>query len=297
MTLSGFVLFVLGALMEMLFLVSAHVSSGEQMVPGSGWLARAFTVERFLMAGLCVVAGGFVGLFEFLGFGHILVYIDTPFVGIVMVVMALAVLAASLMVNLFLPVINEQSILLVQLLVLAGVFLGRERAAWLPAAALTIVPVGVSLALVFWPRAFHPSIKAVLYLWYLLSLLVIPFQNGETVLFHQVNLSWAESCSLGMLGVFLLLNGLFAVRFFLLASSLLRPRNHTLVASIMPALFSDRQVSLPRYLLVVLLLFFLLAGNNYLNLLDRGAAISFCSLIGVQLLGAGLGVSSKNTSP
>lgn len=285
MSLSGFVLFVCGALVEMFILVSANISDLSSPLAGAGWFERVMTPKRLIILILGLIAAGFVGLFELVGIGHLLVYVDTPFISLIVVVLALGLIAASFFAAFVLPVVNEQSILLVQLLVLAGALFNRERISWLPIAALTFAPLGVSLVLIFWRRAFHPSIKAVLYFWYLLSLMVIPFQSGEVALFHQVKLSWIESYSLGMLIVFLLLTGLLAVRFFLIVSALLRLRNHKLVADHLPCLFLDKQVALPRYLLVVMFITMLLAANYYVNLLDSGIAFSLCSLIGVQLLG------------
>lgn len=284
MTLDGFVLFTLGALVEWTFLLAINTRLDPVLLPGAHLYERMFTPTRMVAIFLGVIALCFIGLFELLGIGRALVYIDTPGIGLVWGVLALGVVASALFVSKFLPLVNEQSILLVQVLVLAGALWGGEPVAWLPDAAVTVVPVGVSLALVIWRGAFHPSVKAILYFWYLVSLLVGPFQSGETGLFQLTDLSWPESYSFGMLSVFLLLNILMALRFGLIVLSMIRPRNRAMVAASMPYLFTDRQVSMPRYLLVVLLISALLIVNQSTQVLDRGVAFSLCSLIGVQLL-------------
>ena len=292
MSLSGFVFFVTGVLIEMLMLLGAKIKDEALLShPQLKWLSQVVTVKSVLTYSLLLTAMALAAIFELTGVGNIKVYINTPFVSLITIILALVILAASLAAAYILPPINEHSILTIQLLILAGIFLNPGLNTWMPLKILAILSGGISLALVIWQKALHTSVKAVLYFWYLLSLLIIPFQSGEIILFQKINLSWFDAFALGMLMVFMLLNGLFAVRFFLIVSSLLRPRNHSLVARHMPFLFSDQQVSIPRYLLVVGLLATLITGNYFLNLFNSALLFSLCSLIGVQLLGNDMSVS------
>jgi hypothetical protein len=173
----------------------------------------------------------------------------------------------------------------VQGLVLAGALLRGEAGIWLPFWTVTVLPVGVSLLLLLWPRAFPAQLKAVLYLWHLLCLLVLPFQSGQTGLFTQMEIGWGEALTAGMLLAFLVLHGLFAVRFFIITLSLLRRRNRPLVAEAMQNLFYDEQTPLLRSLLVAGLLGILLWANQISGYLDLSLALGMCSLLAIQLMG------------
>jgi hypothetical protein len=282
MSISCFILYVLGALVEIIFLYTAV--NGEPPFKGHSWLDRVFTPSRSVIALLSVAALFLVGIFELSGIGKSLVYIDTPLVSFILGLLAVGLLGVAMLAGLFLPIVNEQSILLTQVLVLASAWWGGDPVDWLPPGAVTVFPAILILLLALIPRGIPSSLKAILYFWYLLSLLAIPFQSGEVRIIQQDSLSWAEGFSLGMLSVFLLLHGLLAVRFFLITSSLLRPRNRALAAENMPRLFSDEQVPVLRFAGVFLIIAALLAANHYTHLLVRPMALSLCSLLGVQLL-------------
>ena len=292
MRLDGFVFFLVGAVSELIALLVIQLPMPLPVNRGSRFLARLFTPQAAVTGVLWLTAGGMLLFIRLLGVGGRLVYIDTPFVSIVFIALALVILAAALAGASFLPVINEQTILLTQLLVIAGTRLGAAND-WLPPAVLAAACAGVSLMVILWPRAFHPVVKAVLYFWYLLSLLVMPFLSGEAQVFQTADLTWLPAYSLGFLLVFLVLNGLLAVRFFLIVSSLILPRNHALLTPVMPCLFSDQQVPLFRFALIAGLLAGLWAANFYGQWLPPAVALSLCALLGVQLLGSDLQQLSK----
>lgn len=304
MTLFSFVFFLFGILSEIIFLLEAaspHIfrmevaGKAEQEKAGLGkqttGIAHFNRPAMLLIAGLAVLAALVAGLLELFGAGGVLVYIDSPVISFIFVLLGLFVLAAALLAKSFLPPVNEQSILVALCLVLVSALWGERSLIWLPGWLLTVVPAVVALALLIWRRGFSPLLKAVLYLWYLLSLMVIPFQSGEVAFFHQLEFNILESYSYGILLVFLLVHCLFAVRFFLIASSILVPRNRRWVSQIMPQLFTDEQVPLTRFLPVVALIAILLLVNQYLGLLTKPAVISLCMVLGVQLLSIGQSAS------
>lgn len=285
MTLSGFVLFMLGLLAELVLLFEGSSPGLAAADRGARSLIdRTLGPSRQVIAILAVIAGLLIGLFELLRVGGVLVYIDSPVVGFIFVVLGVAVFFAAMMADLFLPVVNEQSILIVQALVLVSALWGGGRLDWLPLAILAGIPALVSLGLVLWRWSFPPWAKALLYLWYLLSLMIPPFQSGQAGFFRAARLTWSESLSFGMLFIFLIIHGLFAARFFLMVSSLLYPRNYKWIRQIMPRLFSDEQVSMPRFGLAALLVAGLLLLNQWLGLLERSTAVSLAMLLAVQVL-------------
>jgi hypothetical protein len=202
-----------------------------------------------------------VGLFTLLGIDQVKVYINTPGINFIFYALGFFVVVAAFFGTIFLPPVNEQSILAVQALILLNALAGGV-VDWIPMAALTAVPALVCLALLIWPRSFAPEVKAVLYLWYLLSLLAMPFQSGQAAYFRAPLLTWFEAWVFGGLFIFMILHGLFAVRFFLLTSSLILPRNRPAIAPLMARLFSDEQASLPRFALVMALSAGLVLANQ-----------------------------------
>ncbi len=285
MTASGFVLFTLGLLAELVFLYEGS-SAGRKVAEGGvqSFVDRTMSAPRQLIGIMVVIAGLVIGLLELLKVGSTLVYIDTPLVGIIFVVLGVFVFFAALASPLFLPMVNEQSILLVQLLVLVNTLWGGARVDWLPLSILVAVPALISVVLVIWRRSFPAWAKALLYLWYLLSLMIGPFQSGEAGFFRKVDFTLTEAGSFGVVFIFLIIHGLFAVRFFLMVSSMLLPRNRVFIRQLMPCLFSDEQVPMLRFGLVALLVAGLLAANQWLGLVDRSMAMSLGMLVGVQLM-------------
>ncbi len=290
MPLTDFTLFFYGILCELILLYEG--ANGSQSVRlgveppliSQPLLARTMSPGRMLMIALGAAAAALVGIFQLTGIGQMKVFIDTPVINLLFIGLGLFVFAAAFAVRLFLPPINEQAILAVQVLILLYAATGG-MVDWIPLAALTVVPALVSLVLVIWRKPFPPLAKAALYLWYLLSLLAMPFQSGQMAYFRQSNLSWFESWTFGALFIFMIIHSMFAVRFFLIVSSMLLPRNRPAIAMLMPYLFSDEQVSLLSFGLVIGLTAALLFANQRLGLVAPPIALGLCVMLVTQILG------------
>jgi hypothetical protein len=283
-------MFMLGALTELIVLYErarAPRAAGAQAKAAVGGLLAEDMLHsqlRLLALGLAVLAAGLLVLFNLLGIAEQEVYIDTPLVSSLFVGLVVFILFAALAAAYFLPLINEQTLLLVQGLLLAGALFGHRPVGWLPLPLLVGLPLAVSLGLIVWQRALPAWLKAGLYFWYLLCVLLTTFQSGQTAYFEADQLTWFDGFAAGAVLVFMLLHGLTAVRFFLIMSSLLRPRNRVLAARAMPRLFSDEQVPLLRFGLVAALTAGLLVANRAYHWVDTAAALSICTLLGVQLM-------------
>lgn len=293
MPLAIFTLFLYGILSEIALLYEAARPPVSAGLPVSGAppplgappiMARVFSPARALVMLMGPVAAALVGLFALLGIDQVKVYIDTPGINFIFYGLGFFVLAAAFVGVTFLPPVNEQSILAVQALILLNALAGGV-VDWIPMAALTAVPALVCLGLLVWPRSFAPEVKAVLYLWYLLSLLAMPFQSGQAAYFRAPLLTWFEAWVFGGLFIFMILHGLFAVRFFLLASSLILPRNRPAIAPLMARLFSDEQASLPRFALVMALSAGLVLFNKAAGLVAQPVMLGLCVMIVTQVLG------------
>ena len=276
MSVQAFAFFTFGILAELLLLAI-------------NWLANfsRSNIRRrvyILIAGLAAAAAFLAFLVEQLGTANVRVYLDTPLVSFIFILLGVFVFFAALAANLFVPVINEQTILVVQLLVLYYIFNGGSSVPFMPLALLAGVPAVVSLGLIFWRQRLPAVLKAPLYLWYLLTLMIIPFQSNQVAYFRRSDLTLLEGAAFGALLVFLIIHGLFAVRFFLITSSLILPRNRPQVAAIMPALFSDEQVPIGRLVVAVALMAALILLNRALQLLPEDILLSLGMLFAVQFL-------------
>jgi hypothetical protein len=314
MALTAFVFFLLGIFAELVFLYeSAHgrriittrpdesrdslraaIEGGHRPFVHSLLAAGDLRPARDLLAGAALLAALLAGVFEWAGIGAEKVSIDTPGVSLIFILLGLGLLAAALAANLFLPRVNEAVILVVQGTVLLGFLWTGEPVEWLPLVALGAAPALVTLALLACRLPLPPQAKALIYLWYLVTLLMGPFQSGQAALFQESEPSWTEAISLGMVFIFLLVHGLFAVRFFLIVSSMILPRNHCLVARLMLHLFADEQVSLPRFSLAAIVVAGLLFANRYLGIMPQPFAVSFGTLLGVHLMTRGASYSEQN---
>lgn len=286
MPLPDFVFFFYGILAEIALLFEgAHPEARHSgpLLPSIPLVGRVFSPIRQVVLALGGLAGLLAALFTLSGVGEKTVYIDTPVINLFFIALGLFVVAAAFMVILFLPPVNEQSILAVQVLILLNALAGG-RVDWIPLAALTAVPALVSLALLFWRRTFHPIAKALLYLWYLLSLLAMPFQSGQMAYFRAQELAWFESWAFGGLFIFMILHGLFAVRFFLIVSSLILPRNRPAVAPLMVKLFSDEHASPLRFTLVMVVTAGLVLLNQAAGLVAQPVMLGLCVMIVSQVL-------------
>lgn len=245
MSLSAFTALCLGFVVETLVLweqaaQEAPVRRSPLWRFGDG---AVVSVQRFLIAVVFTVALALVGLFELTGWADYQVYMGQVIIDGIFVALGLFALYYGVLDPFLLPRINEQVVLSVHTTVMIGIILDAPRPLNAPVivglALVTLGLLGVSLT----QRRLPALLKALLYLWYLISLLILTLQNDFSSLTEPASapLPLSEAFVAGAAGLFLVLHGLFLVRFFLIASSLILPGNRRYIGLAMPKLFSDRQ--------------------------------------------------------
>ncbi len=264
MDLSAFVALWAGILIEILLLwEQAHPENAPaETLPGVPGIGR----ERSLMVGVGLVAALLIAAFELTGIGAFNVSLDHLIPFYAFVALGLLLFWYGIVDPKLLPHINEQTALAVHTVVLLGLYLGGEvRLGWPQLAGLGLLTL-LLFYLVLRDRPVAPLVKVPLYLWYLLSLLLLIVQNDFIALVEAPYLSLAESFILGATGFFLLLQGLFLLRFILMSTSLLNPHGRDYMQQAMPQLFGDED--LPRWRLLVLggLVVAVLVAHTYLEL-------------------------------
>jgi len=273
MTLSAFVAFCLGMCAEVIWLwEGAHPAMTAQQ--------RRFSPSRWLLGPLTVLAALLIALFEVLGVGGTDTSMSNSWVGFIFVGVGLFVLLSGVVGNNLLPRVNEASILVTLTLVMMGI---DEQNWWLAAAVLA--PSLLVVVYLFVRSTPPPAlIKAFIYFWYLLALIVLSFENGTATYFSARGLSIPEAAMFGSVFIFLLLHGLFSVRFFLIVSSLILPRNRRWVGVLMPKLFDDGQAPRLRFVLLFAAVLAVVLLNDWLDLAPRSLVIGAAVLASTQVL-------------
>jgi hypothetical protein len=281
MTWNAFILFLLGALLEIVWLWDdAHGQTGALIQVR--FLPFVLRPAQWIQAGLMVAAGLLFGVFSLFRIAKLQASMDNPVIGLIFVALGLFILGAGVVANGLLPRINEQSILITQLLViLSGILNGVLSNLW-GVFFMLIIPAVLVLYLVWNRRPLSSLMKSLIYLWYLASLLILTFQNGNVELFTASRLTLGDAYFLGITFIFILLHGLFSIRFFLIVSSLILPRNHKLTAGMMSRLFADDQVPVLRFFLFALGLFGAILLNAWLDLLPRAVILNLAVIACVQ---------------
>ncbi len=280
MSLLSFIFFMLGALLEILWLWDdAHPQTG--LPKGSRLLAGTFGRVQWIQAGLCAAAGLLAAVVYLLGAAQVRVSLDDGLVFVIFVALGLFVLAFGVVADGLLPRVSEKSILMVLLLVILNNLAGGGNNPALP--LLLALPAAVLIYLMFSTRALPPLAKAAVYLVYLAALLVNAMQAGALEGFSAADFTPGEALVFGIAFIFLLLHGLFAIRFFLIVSSLALPRNWPLVRQVMPRLFADEQMPPWRFGLFALALGGLLLLNDATGLVPRAALLNLALMASVQL--------------
>jgi len=140
-----------------------------------------------------------------------------------------------------LPRIDEQRIFLVNLAILAGLWQG-----WGGWQMALLPPTALSLLAALRARPLPPFWKSALYLWYLLCLFLMAYQNALGMFFfngEESGLTLWDYFLSGAAGLFLLLHSIFLVRFFLMFSANFLPANRGMVKAAMPQLMRESQMS------------------------------------------------------
>ncbi len=256
MTIVEFIVLMAGGLTELGLLYVSGYETDKEQGEGDNWLTTTFSYAPAILAGGLTLLG-IAYLLSYLDFANIRFSGLDEFSTITIGVLFAAVLFGSVVGNYLLPRVNEQQMLLIHVLVGINLFFSDRLG--LPDWALWLLLLP-TLALVYqalWPKAFSIYVKALYYLWYLVTLVALAFQNrGE--LFTAVETSPLDMFIFMSILVFLGVHILAALRFVLIITSLIIPRNRPLLAHIMPHLVSDAQMpllNLGLILVVVLLLF------------------------------------------
>jgi hypothetical protein len=243
---------------------------------------------QWIQALLVAAAALLLGILSLAGVAGVMVSLSDAPIGWIFVVLGVFVLGFGVVADGLLPRVSEKSILVTQLLVIFNELLAirsGDSVTLFPLVWFLVLglPAGVMLYLAFNPRPVAPLLKTLLYLWYLASLLVLSFQNGAAAFFESSILYPQTAFAFGATFIFLLLHGLFAIRFFLIASSTLLPRNRPPVRRVMQRLFADDQISPRRFTLFALGIAAVLALNAWLLLFPRAVLLNLVVIASVQL--------------
>jgi len=285
MTLAGFIFFLLGVFVELLWLYDlAHPSAGQTVWPRALQLSKTRPTQAWA-ALLFIIALGLVGLLRLVGWDTASVSLDDNWVGVIFVGLGLFLLAAGLIADLLVPRVNESIILGVLLM---GLFdlLVRPPEVWSPVVwGLGGLQAGLALLLIFYSQPLSLTGRALAYLIYLLTLFCQAFFRPDTTtLFTLAELNWREAFLFGAVFVFLLLHALLFLRFVLIVSSLILPANRPLLVYIIPRLFSTEQVALWRVAAACAVLIVVLVVNRFTGLVADSLLVSFSLAAGVQAL-------------
>jgi len=287
MNLPVFIVFLLGMVVECATLWdSAHRESEARRI--SSALAAELRPAQWVIGAAFVIAIALVGLIYLFNWQNVETSLDNFFIGMLFIAIGLFILGAGVIYDGLLPRVNEAAILsvltLTVLATLASLLAGALQHHWFALLFGLILPGSVGVLLVAWWRAFHPIVKAIIYLSYLFALLFVVYLGGVADYFSQIELSLTDGFLLGVVFIFLLLHALFAIRFFIIVSSLVFPRNRPLVNLIMPRLFSDEQVSLTRAAIVILILTAIVLANAQFHLVDLPILLTVLNILSVQFL-------------
>jgi len=235
----------------------------------SNVIGPALSLEREIMGALFVGAALIIGIIELLGPAEYEIYMGQSITDVIFILLGLALFYYGLVDPFLLPHVNEQTVLVVHITMTLGLLLNSQFS----------MPVWGYVALLGFPtlalaylgltkRVPSPVIKALVYLWYLIELLALTLQNDFTSITQPrtVPPSLTEDFVTGATAVFLLLHGLFLVRFFLMTSALIVPRNRRYMDIVMPQLFTDEQLPVWQLLALLGLVALVLSLNAFFDL-------------------------------
>ncbi len=287
MTVSSFIALLYGMLLEVLWLWDqAH--GGDFLARPRPLLGNQPHAQLRQPQWLAVMLGGaaivLIGLLELLGLGSKSADISLPIPFYIYTLIGLFVFFAGVIWNGLLPRVNEKIILSAQMIILLWLLTsGSQPNAWVTTLVL-VIPAGVMLFLVIRGEPLNALVKAILYLWYLFSLILMLYQTGFAEMTARSSFSIPEAFIFGTLFIFFLLHFLFTIRFFLIASSMVLPRNHKYIHRIMPTLYSDEQVPFSRFITLLMIVLALIGLNAWLGLVEARILVSLSVMLGAQAL-------------
>ena len=287
MRLPAFTVMVLGICVELIKLWEQ--SAARERSRHTDWRFGAqMSRQQLLISGLSVSAVLLLGLVHLAGWESHKAYLGQIIPDVLFGALALALLFFGLLSPSLLPRVDEAAMLAVHITVVSMLLLEQTE----PALGLGIA-VGVMTLPLLWvgisQQTASPVIKALLYLWYLISLLILTLRQDFSAFTEPISapLALLDAFIAGSAGVFLVLHSLFLLRFALMASSLIVPRNRRYIAWVMPRLVSDRQVTRWQLIGLPLLVAGLLLLNSRLDLLDSRTLASGLVLLLAQGLPSG----------
>jgi hypothetical protein len=184
-----------------------------------------------------------------------------------------------------LPRINEQTIVVINLVVLYSL-LSTSQLAWYWIAALLLPSLGV-LVMALTTRIIHPMLKSLLYFWYLICLFIMAYQNNYEMFFKptsELRLTSLDYFIGGAAGIFLLLHSIFLVRFFLMLSANILPYNRYLINLAMPQLFDDQQIPRLKFLGILALFAGIAALNHFTSFASSLSVLNVLILLAAHFM-------------
>jgi hypothetical protein len=252
MELSSNLAIAAGIIVEILFLwETSNRQKGVQTKPGI--LAPGLSRLQEII-GLTVLASwGLIALAEFfnppLSLG-VLSFIQNAIIG----PSFFFLFVFGMVIPKLMPCVNEQTIVVITAIVMLSL-VGQVELAWYWLAALSIPLAGIFL-IALTTVAIPPTLKSLLYFWYLACLFLMAYQNNYDMFLKpasELELTLLDYFIGGATGIFLLLHSIFLVRFFLMLTALILPGNRHLIRTAMPQLFSDEQMPRGKFIVILLL--------------------------------------------
>jgi hypothetical protein len=97
----------------------------------------------------------------------------------------------------------------------------------------------------------------------------------------------------GAAGIFLLLHSIFLVRFFLMLTANILPKNRYLIQLTMPQLFSDEQMPRYKFLVILLLIVIVLWANRQFGFVPDLSLSSLLILFAVHFMDRSFKITGK----
>lgn len=285
MNIAVFILFILGMLIEIISLWHGPLPGADKRSSDAPGLINSIP-ENQRLSGMLIIAAALVyGFFTLTGLGTGRARIDSGVVGLVFALVGLFVFFAGVVGTSLLPRINEQTLFAITLIALLSLFTPEGFLRPSPTLIVgLIIPSLAVLVLVFSKRVMPPVVKALYYFWYLVMVMVIAFQSSQFYQMAEMDLELLDALFFGAFFVFLMLHGMFFLRFFLITASLILPRNHRHVRMMMPRLFSDEQMPLWQFVLISAVIAGAILANLWLDLASQQTLINLLTLLTVQVM-------------
>lgn len=193
-----------------------------------------------------------------------------------------------------LPRVNEQTIVVITAIVLLSL-VGRAELAWYWLAALA-VPIVAIFLMALTTFVMPPLFKSLYYFWYLICLFLMAYQGNFDLFFNSASADPQTSFDYfiaGAAGIFLLLHSIFLVRFFLMLTANILPKNRYLIQLTMPQLFSDEQMPRYKFLVILLLVVIALWANRQFGFVPDLSLSSLLILFAVHFMDRSFKITGK----